>query len=70
MDTHFLTNMEEHLPNEIMKDFDEHRDRDEIKYIGRGAIHIRGPAFYKWMTLKLNAYGTTRNQSGLIDVYG
>ena len=70
MDTHFLTNMEEHLPDEIMKDFDEHKDRDEIKYIGRGAIHIRGAAFYKWMTLKLNAYGTTRNQTGLIDVYG
>ena len=46
MDTHFLTNMEEHLPDEIMKDFDEHKDRDEIKYIGRGAIHIRGAAFY------------------------
>ena len=69
MDTNFLSNMEEHIPEEIMKEFDLHKQRPEIKYVGRGAIHVKGADYYKWITSKLNEYGRKQNQTGYIDVY-
>ncbi|XP_066911209.1 uncharacterized protein [Clytia hemisphaerica] len=56
MDTHFLTNMEEHLSKEIMVEFEKHKYFDHIKYIGRGALHVKGLAFYQWISTTLNAF--------------
>ncbi|XP_057292810.1 uncharacterized protein LOC130621522 isoform X2 [Hydractinia symbiolongicarpus] len=54
LDTNFLTNMEEHLPVDIAKNVSTHGENDEIKFIGRGAIHVKGRKFYQWISPKLN----------------
>ncbi|XP_057292811.1 uncharacterized protein LOC130621523 [Hydractinia symbiolongicarpus] len=54
LDTHFLTNMEEHLPADIAKNVTKHGENDDIKFIGRGAIHVKGRKFYQWISPKLN----------------
>ena len=46
--------MEEHLPVEIAANMREHKHKEHVKYIGRGAIHVKGKAFYEWIGKQMN----------------
>eukprot|EP00795_Rhopilema_esculentum_P005323 gene5323-492_t len=47
-DTNFLSTMEE-----VPKDLNL-KSKNELKYIGRGAIHIAGESFYRWLHSKIH----------------
>lgn len=54
MDTHFLLNMEEILPKHLAVNITSHKRKEEVKYIGRGAIFVKGRKFYEWISHVLN----------------
>ena len=55
LDTHFLSNMEEHLPDHIAIQHWKYKHQDRVKYIGRGAIYVKGKAYYEWLNNHLRA---------------
>ena len=68
LDTNFLLNMEEHLPVHITSDMNTHKDKETVKYVGRGAIHVRGKKFYTWISNKLNEYLYLEDNSTTIHI--
>jgi len=70
LDTGFLLNMEEHLPTEIATNHHEHRHKEHVKYVGRGAIHVKGEPFYRWINTKLMQLQASENDTNFMNVYG
>lgn len=54
LDTNFLLNMEEHLPTDIAANIEQHKHKEHVKYVGRGAIQVKGKPFYAWISKQLN----------------